>query len=587
MKSITVLAVLSVLSQLSHAVWDTLYTPGSNQTYLRLSTDDIVFLSLEDIASIDELIITEDDIIDAPTTEDFALGLANDDLFAIHNSSSGAIEISQYKDDGWRVIEYNTTLPQNETVYFADPTVMTTFDESSGCELLYILGGVSNGTVTNRILEFNPLRGTVSLIITSVSPTAFYGASSTIGDSQLNSNVVIGGKASSGWVGMFQIAIWEYKSWTFKTVQSSAFSVNSRIYPLVLSSFKDEELASVLVLGGILGDSNSSPYVLSLNTTDSWYWSNYTDLGDFDIANCVGGVIINGVLLSVNEQTNKRDGSYGIELFDVDGMKSTDSIPGLIVASSTQQLVTSASTVTSSVLPSSSSVPSSMLPSSSSQSTHTSTSSSYTLTIVLAVILPVLVISATSIAVFFIYIRWKRSRNIGLSSEPGTDTDSEYYRAISSFENSSISSWDLRRKEYTASSINLQSPKLVHVKTGLQSPTPFANPDDYEDLQALSPKKENGASLLTLTPPYSSSPKDDECIDEFFSDREVQVLVSTRRRSELRVMNPDADNISVLDSRKDQETSDCETVCFPDESSLGLGEGFDIDKDPKEIMDKL
>ncbi|GME91353.1 unnamed protein product [Ambrosiozyma monospora] len=122
---------------------------------------------------------------------------------------------------------------------------------------------------------------------TSIQPTAFYDASSVL--INYNTQVFIGGKASSGFVGMKQLALWQYQSWGFKTASfADDTSISARKSPLLLpivesdsfnqdyvnNNFTDFSISSALMIGGEISDgSNSSPNFATINLSGStWTW---------------------------------------------------------------------------------------------------------------------------------------------------------------------------------------------------------------------------------------------------------------------------------------------------------------------------
>jgi hypothetical protein len=627
------LALLAFLVGVSLASWDTLCSPSDNKVFLKLTTEEIIQLDRNGrMASGDSV----GEVISSPTAGEYALALANGDLYAFFGDRTAPLSVSKLSGTNWTSVEYSTTL-QNDTHFFNACTLMTSYDEDSGKEMVYSYGGRLNDTVTNRLLEFNPIQNTLNSIITSISPTAFYGASNTVLDKESKANILIGGKASSGWVSMFQVALWEYKSWTFKTVKEASFNVNSRVNPLLLSVFGDDDsVDSVLVIGGSLADSMASPYVMSLNLTDNWRWQNITGIGDFQIDDCLGAVVIGDVLISITSSGKKGDSSYQLNLFELGNMKSVDTFqytPSSMASSLSSSKLSSSSSsasLSSSKLSSSSSSASlsssnsvssilslgssaitypssSQIPSASSTSFSTPESSlvplkrSHSSTITIAVVVPVLSIVLIGILCWFMYKKFTNNNEITSNS----DSDSEYYKAISIFDTASISSWALRRDEYQrhiegspskslpkSSAEKVEESPLKKLKSIYMPPRhnrmsgPFAEPEDYEDRQELSPMTHSNKPRVSLTSTQRTLDSSDEKkIDEFFQERDVQVLVSTKRRSILRIMNPDLESLQGSDDIVSQASESTSDTMFFNEKELQLGEGFHFDV--QSILKKL
>jgi hypothetical protein len=602
------LALLAFVG-VSLASWDTLYSPSDNKVFLKLTTDEIIQLGrYERMASGDSV----GEVISSPTAGEYALALANGDLYAFFGDGTTPLSVSKLNGTNWTSVEYSTTL-QNDKHFFNASTLMTSYDEDSGKEMVYSYGGRFNDTVTNRLLEFNPIKNTLNSIITSISPTAFYGASNTVLDKESKANILVGGRASSGWVSMFQVALWEYKSWTFKTVKEASFNVNSRVNPLLLSVFGDDDsVDSVLVIGGSLADSMATPYVMSLNLTDNWHWQNITGIGDFQVDECLGAVVIGDVLISIASSGKKRDSPYQVKLFEVGGMKSVDilqytassmasSLSSSEFSSSLSSASLSSSNSVSSIASLGSSVitytPSSQIPSASSASLSPESSlvpvkRSHSATIAIAVVVPVLSFVLIGI-LCWLYRKFTNNNEITSNS----DSDSEYYKAISIFDTASISSWTLRRNEYQRhiegsplnslpkrSAENVEASPLKKLKSIYMSPRhnrlsgPFAEPEDYEDRHELSPMTHSNRSRVSLTSSQRTLDSSDEKkIDEFFQERDVQVLVSTKRRSILRIMNPDLESLQSSDEIVSQGSESTSDTVLLNEKELKLGEGFHFD----------
>lgn len=668
--------IIALVSRLVRAQqWDTAYSPLYSDAYLKLTNNEILRISNNQTYDYGASI---SNIISPPTDGNYSITIANGDLYAFYEGVSKtnySISISVYNSTTlkWSSINYNTTLSKNTNHrYFEDSTIMTSPD--GNYESIYIYGGRYNNTISNRILQYSPHTKTLNSIITSISPTGFYGSANAIIDSKGTSNLLIGGKASSGWVSMFQLALWEYKSWTFKTVSTANFSVNSRIYPLVLPVFKGDEsdATNVLVLGGQLGNKMSSPYVLNLNLTDDWKWQDLTKKTNIDVSSILGAVVLNSTLFTVNKDSKKRSTDYVLNLFDTDSMQKVDTFDSAfkgtssVSEGSTKDESSSASSVSSasvassvssdssasSVYEASSSSASSASASSSSSSTSniTTANSSNVKVIVPAVVVPVLSIAIISLLVFFLYKRYFGGDSEEEESIKQENSEPDLFKELNRLDNQSISSWNEKRDEYERRRYSQQrSPQRSPARTNttntpttnttsptrksveftfdnsrfgktikkfsslnrvpvISNPTsfskshssPFANPEDYEDKQELSPMSfgnRSRVSLMTSNSESNSSVSDDlhhsideedEQIDKFLGNRDVQVLVSSKRRSKLRITNPDIESMESISEAGSGSTiydEEKETVNSGDDNNVFADENDDYVRELMKAFD--
>ncbi|CCH43119.1 hypothetical protein BN7_2666 [Wickerhamomyces ciferrii] len=648
-KGIEVWIILALFTRFIICEWDTAYSPLYPHAYLKLSNDELLKISNnQDFKSGDSI----SDTITPPTKGNFSITIANGDLYAFFEGDS-KMSISRYDDktDNWISIDYDTTLKKNTNYdYYQDCTVMTSAsededDEETGKDLIYIYGGQLQNNISTRILEFDPQKNTLNSVMTSITPTGFYGSSNAILDSKGITNLLIGGKASTGWVSMFQSATWEYKSWSFKTVKSSTQGINSRIHSLVLPIFPNNssKASNVLVFGGTLGPNLASPSVLSLNVTDdddNWEWKDLSKTTDLKIKDLLGAVVFNSTLFTVtkNSSSKKRSEGYSLNLFDTKSLKTIDSFnssfknsksdksESIQSSQSTEQSIESSLTselskISSANSESKTSISTQTITSSNDQPsgtiTHKSSSSSKdnTKVIIPAVIVPIVGITIISIIIFFIYKKFNKSNDQNTdNSSIESDSEPDFYKEVNNLDNQSISSWNLKRNEYektryqqqksptrsptkskttqrplpirspTKSSMGISdftfdnthiakklkrlsstmssTPKTPNVKRQSTFHEPFANPEDYQDKTELSPmsnftnkskislissKADTNSSLEMDRYPSNHDEKDEDSkIDEFLGNRDVQVLVSSKRRSKLRITNPDIESMTSI-----------------------------------------
>lgn len=621
---------------------------------MKLSTNEILPIDYNSttVSLFNGDYIPTSSLISPPTTGNFTLALVNGDLYAFYamvGDMTGTMAISKlYQNSLWLVLSYST--PSSDKIkYFDYPTVMTS--ANNGIETVFIYGGVLNNGITTRMLEFNPTAKNLTIVSTSSSPTAFYGGANCALDSTGASNLIIGGKAGTGWLSMFQIATWEYKTWSFKAVQSSSFSVNSRINPLVLPVFKQNDkqqdlnnVGSVMIIGGTLANNYSTPYVLSLNVTNDWNYQNYTSIGDFEFStDLIGAIVVNDTLIAVkidsSSSSKKRStiSEYSLSLYNVGNMKEIDSF----------QYINTASSVSSSVISSSSSATTAIISSSTTASTSSSSfsadsflvtsasasasSSSFVSTsiqnksnntpMIIGIIVPILIVIILCIAGVFIYRKFFNSTNIEIHSINSSNASSvsnepDYFKEVRNLEKEeeethSISSWEHKRTEFqenlqlqrhstnSQSSVFMQSNKskdsvplthspnpvspsrkkkwrqsLTSLHSSSSRPTLQSSQSNHQinlNLDELENSDQDPFQQTSLTSDLMAGSKrssfrlkkisdEDEEIDEFLGVRDVQVLVSSKRRSKLRITNPDLQRIDSAREDDIEEETEFESV---------------------------
>ncbi|KAH3676433.1 hypothetical protein WICMUC_002064 [Wickerhamomyces mucosus] len=588
---------------------DALYSPSHGVAYIKLSTQEIfpIYYNTTSVEFEDGESLDFSSIIYPPTENNYSLALVNGELYAIYADveNNGSIKVEKLDDaDNWNDVSYNTTLT-NGTEYYEYPTVMTSLN-TDNTESIFIYGGLLNNSITSRLLEYNPNSNTLSSVITSVAPTAFYGAARCIMDDQGSSNLIIGGKAGSGWISMFQIATFEYKTWSFKTVSSSDFNINSRVSPLILPIFSQDsnredttEVANLLIMGGYLANDLATPYVINLNVTNDWKYSNYSTIGDFTYTSgLIGAVVINETLITINDDSSKRSDGYDINLYDTQSLMRLDKFQysqstyiSTVLSSSTistSELSTTASeskSVISELLISDSSTASlsstidsasayfTGTPTNPTDSSRSSRHQSKRTSVIIGVVLAIVGLFVISIIAFLVHKKYfKYNENIELQSSISS-SDSEkyfdYYKELNNLDNQSISSWNNKRDEYEKLQRQLtHSTKSIFGKSmdTLQSPLnePPATPKRNSKVRySLSPTKSHNINLEDFEnnedifhtpvtesqyyPPtgqHTFKHAEDQEMDEFLNERDVQVLVSSKRRSKLRITNPDIEVIA-------------------------------------------
>lgn len=332
------------------ATWNTLYSLEAGQAFLHLSNNDLVLLNFsltgKDLTLVDNQKIGK---LATPPT-DSTLFVFGTDLYAFSGDTDaksdkvqnlcptgGTLSLSKY-DTGanlWDNIPLDYGNIQDATFYlgatYLSPVDTTTNDD------IYIYGGIcsSSGAVTSRLLSFNPKTNEFANITTSTKPQPFYGATNLFAPNP-QTQLVIGGKSSNGWLNMFQLATWAFNSgWSFEQLPSTSSTVNSRKYALALPVFQPlanssistimnyYSTQSVLLVGGDLSKENT-PFIqkLSMDSND-WHWSDVNS--NFTQDDILGAATIFNTLIVVNS-TKSSDDQYVINLFDSDSLQTVQSL---------------------------------------------------------------------------------------------------------------------------------------------------------------------------------------------------------------------------------------------------------------------
>lgn len=197
-----------------------------------------------------------------------------------------------------------------------------------GSSSVYIYGGLcSSGAITDRLLSFNMETKTFYNVSTSTRPKAFYGAVS-LWIPSTQSLVIIGGKSPMGWLNMHQLATWNFQSgWLFQEASHSGQnSVDSRTSPLVLPIFSPSAATSAqeflnyysptsaLVIGGQGHTTLQNEWAEVSFGSPKWSWTRFQP--SIDELKLMGGFVVFHTFVAVYSST-KRDGSYTLSLYDL------------------------------------------------------------------------------------------------------------------------------------------------------------------------------------------------------------------------------------------------------------------------------
>lgn len=180
------------------------------------------------------------------------------------------IYISEYSEstDSW------TQIAQSSGNWYLDGAVVWC-DWSANT--IYYYGGDCNGKIARDFYGFNVSSRTFSKASASPMPREMAYAQAINLDR--SSTVMVGGKANNGWLSMQQVAFWEYKSWTYRSV-SEYDGIDSRDSPLILPLWTASEnlspvVTQLLVIGGTVNNRAAKPAcaMLEFNNTEGWAWS--------------------------------------------------------------------------------------------------------------------------------------------------------------------------------------------------------------------------------------------------------------------------------------------------------------------------
>ncbi|EMG50172.1 hypothetical protein SBY92_003698 [Candida maltosa Xu316] len=509
---------------------------------------------------------------------------------------NGQLSLIKYdeSDDSW--ISHDDFLDFNDntldTSFYQYSTVLT---NPSYNNTVYIYGGECGTLISNRLLSLNFETGEVNNITTSTKPQAFYGASNLLAPNP-QTNLIIGGKSGLGWLNMYQLATWDFSvGWSFKQIKKSInmdqAAVGSRLFPLVLpifdpldseeSIYDDLKINQVLMIGGESDDDDEqiSPQVAKLSmVANDWIW-NTTTSSEFNVSydEILGAATIFNTLLVINSTTSlKRSDDYQINLYDTDTFQPVDTLKENIQ---------------------------SILDSSSGSDTTNNKSKGHGSTekIILGTVLPIFfVLVALGLIFFFYWRRKKRQQEMEREKqyneidykygylEPPTQTNPKflYYQANdsnSTLSGQSIDSWIKKRQDYDKKRLRNSYLASNDTLEAVDDESPESDSDEPQNLSPLPntstrPTKHMKKSFsFSKSPPISPvhnnklktfksmkmestdnlinneentndqseepedygkeiNPSDASSLDDTM---DVQVLVSSKRRSILRVVNPD------------------------------------------------
>ncbi|EGV63794.1 hypothetical protein CANTEDRAFT_105095 [Yamadazyma tenuis ATCC 10573] len=329
-----VLTVLLVVQATLAINSQALYAITKNLIYLSLDNEDLVAINFSISGDSDTDTSQSLRLLASPPSGS-SLFLVKDELFGMTGDNEGDLSLSKYNgdEDEWDTIKLNSTqITDNQ--FYNSSSYLTSFDSDQ----IYIYGGINaDDEVSDRLLSLDFNTFVLSNISTTTKPESFYGASNLIAPDS-STQLLIAGKSSQGWLNMFQLATWNFESgWSFKTVAKGGNSINSRQQPLVLPIFNKLDnnslstvvnyyhVSKVLVIGGEQNGKSSSPEIAYLDVSENdWTYSVPTiDNSVFNADDYIGIVTVFENIITISKSSSKRDGQYEVNYFDLNFEKAS------------------------------------------------------------------------------------------------------------------------------------------------------------------------------------------------------------------------------------------------------------------------
>lgn len=350
------------------AVWSTLYSFLDGKVYLQLKNNDLVALNFSitgysDLAS--DYLLSDVNIENGQLLTTLAAPPTNASLFlhdttlyafsaTIDNSltdydlcGDGVFQLTKYdpEADSWVAASDNITFSGVADISFY---LGSTYLVSPSSTSIYIYGGYCelSGSVTNRLLSLDLDTMSLANITTSTKPAAFYGAASLWAPNP-QTLLVVGGKSSLGWLNMDQMALWSFLSgWLSQEVSlNGSTSVSSRTNPLVLPVFSplsdnstltfdnDYKPSEVLLVGGDSSGTTTPQWAKLTLSSNQWLWGSVDT--SLDMSEVEGAAVIFNTLVVVNASatSEKRSDSYSVSLYDVSDFSSVSDMKSSTAAS--------------------------------------------------------------------------------------------------------------------------------------------------------------------------------------------------------------------------------------------------------------
>lgn len=523
--------------------WNTVYSRENNVAYLQLVDGSVVSIptnqQFKDTSSAGKAIKS----VASPPGDNAKLAVIEDKtllaFYADPDSQStssnkdltcaGDFTVAKYNDDDNK---WDTVATSSQSIYKSNATVWS----YPGSDTVYLYGGQDcEGQFSGKMFAYNHTLNDFVNVTTETPPTPLEAASASAISN--NSVVLIGGKADEGWIAMNQVAVWEAGTWTYRTATNSS-NIDSRTEPLVVPVYGDqsEPATSLLVLGGYVAGRDADPFLIQLMLTedDSWGWT-IPQAENLTSDKVLGALTMSKVLVTIGKQAAdsaqskrwwwKRDSSpqYNIAFYDTESWATVDSVS----PSSTSSSSSSSSSSTAS-------------PTSSNSGSSDKGGSSKLSTGQIAALSTVLPLGVGCLAAAGVYFAIRRRRRNSMPMSPSANRLGDDF-PVSKTDAASIDSWHekhdwfLGRSQNRQSDATLSPPKMNHSNNRFSFPDSVASAASTITRRKVSQPMANRRSDLLDDDEYVSDPEN----DDFFNQRDVQVLVSSQRRKKLVVTNPD------------------------------------------------
>lgn len=514
---------------------NTLYS--SDHVYLHLSNNDLLQIPYNQTLSSETPIST---LTPPPTGSRLVISSPFSSQPVLYAIDGHKINYYDSVGDVWHQINSNSLPWCSDATPFAPPVLQQ--------GILFYGGSCS----TNQVLySYNTTTKATQKLDTTVHPLGFAQAAYTNID--YATTVFVGGNTSTSvWVGMNQVAYYQ-GGWNYRNVDNSNM-LDSRsgalllpIYPASYSLDSDSRADRALILGGTVDGRTADPYSAVLEFGDQGW--GYHGNSSFEVdGGIVGAALLFETLVTIGEGGDaghgkaaaavvsegglqvqgkaalaKRSG-YSIQLFNVNNLEPVQKyVPSQAASSTAASASTTISQASSTTVPAATDT-SSPSPSASSKSDKSHSGMSTGGIAALSTILPLAAIFAL-LGVW--WYRKKKTNEVQLPRERLDYFDDFMPRDRDAMSDAnSLNSWTEKRRNWE-SDLNrnsiLSNKDLVNNRDSILDP----------NLPLPSPPR----------PARKASVKSAFSYDDNVND--VQVLVSSRRRTQLRVVNADEDLIDL------------------------------------------
>ncbi|KAG5359131.1 hypothetical protein CJU90_3865 [Yarrowia sp. C11] len=515
---------------------NTLYS--SNHVYLHLSNNDLLQIPYNQTLSSETPISTLTAPPDGSRLVISAPFSSQPVLYAINGH-----QVNYYDTVGDTWHEIGSSMPPwcSDATAFAPPVLQQ--------GILFYGGSCSNN---QALYSYNTSTKATEKLETSVNPLGFTGSAYTNID--YATTVFVGGNTSTSvWVGMNQVAYyqggWNYRNVdNFNMLDSRSDALLLPIYPASFSLDSSSRADRALILGGTVDGRTAQPYSAVLQFGDLGW--GYHGNSSFEVqGSIVGAALLFETLVTIgadegqeNQQKSvlqiqekikrffglaKRGPAYSIQLYNVNNLEPVQKyVPSQAVSSSAPTSASSTS-VTISQASSTSAVAAatdsaSSAPSSSSQKSHSGMSTGGIAAV--STILPLVAIFAL-LGVW--WYRKKKNSDVQLPRERLDYFDDFMPRDRDAMSDAnSLNSWTEKRRIWES---DLNRNSILSNKDLINNRDSVLDPD----LPIPSPPRTARKASVRSAFSYDDNVND------------VQVLVSSRRRTQLRVVNADEDLIDL------------------------------------------